>query len=276
MALAARRKREASMSVEPLRQWPAVHGALAWQPRATPQAERFIRCYSRVLPGALPALPYILARFALARYTSEQFALHAIELPLNIRNSVAKRQAEFIAGRICAQAALAEYGNGRHSVAIGSHRQPLWPAGLIGSITHNGQYAAALVCPASALLGVGIDIESVVSDDARQAMTELVVSADEAAFLRECAGTLGFDCLLTLVFSAKESFFKAAFAQVREYFDFDAVRVIAIDPARAVISLRCVRTLCPRLSEGLVVEARFELLDAATVLTAVLLDGAEL
>ncbi|UUZ50689.1 hypothetical protein LP420_13630 [Massilia sp. B-10] len=100
---------------------------------------------------------------------------------------MAKRQAEFIAGRICAQAALAEYGNGRHSVAIGSHRQPLWPAGLIGSITHNGQYAAALVCPASALLGVGIDIESVVSDDARQAMTELVVSADEAAFLRECA-----------------------------------------------------------------------------------------
>ncbi|UUZ56161.1 hypothetical protein LP419_13060 [Massilia sp. H-1] len=70
------------------------------------------------------------------------------------------------------------------------HRQPPAAAlapGLIGSITHNGQYAAALVCPASALLGVGIDIESVVSDDARQAMTELVVSADEAAFLRECA-----------------------------------------------------------------------------------------
>ncbi|HEU4842782.1 MAG TPA: 4'-phosphopantetheinyl transferase superfamily protein [Burkholderiaceae bacterium] len=258
------------MAVEPARAWPAAPAPLAWH-RAAPQGERFIRCYSRVLPGPMPALPYILARFALARYTSEQFALHAIEFPLNIRNSVAKRQAEFIAGRICAQAALTEYGGDGHCVAIGSHRQPLWPAGLIGSITHNGQYAAALVCPSHALLGVGIDIESVVSDEARQAMTELVVSPEEAHFLRGAAGTLGFDCLLTLVFSAKESFFKAAFAQVKEYFDFDAVRVIAIDPARAAISLRCVRTLCPRLPEGRVVEARFELLDSATILTAVLL-----
>jgi enterobactin synthetase component D len=241
------------------------------------EAGHFIDCVERSLPGQHAAMPYVLARFHLARFSSEQFALHAIDFPTHIRNSVPKRQAEFIAGRICAQTVLKAYGIEGQGVGIGGHREPVWPPGFVGSITHNGQYAAAVACKNIALLGMGMDIETVIDDDARAAMVELVVSATELAYLQQMAAsgacTLGFDRLLTIVFSAKESFFKAAFAHVREYFDFDAAHVYEIDPARQLIRFRCVHALSAHLPRGRECVAYFELLDAASILTVVLLQG---
>lgn len=228
----------------------------------------FIRCRTASLPGS-PALPYVLARYELGKYSCDQFARHAIAFPPHISKSVAKRQAEFLAGRLCARLALEALGHEGSDVATGSHRQPIWPAGLVGSITHSGEYAAALVRPGTARHGVGIDIERRVDDGGRQALSELAVTRDEAAFLRGHAGMLDFDWLLTVVFSAKESFFKAAFAQVGEFFDFDAVRVSRIDIPGGTIDMACTRTLSPHLLQGQVCAAHVEFLDGASVLTAV-------
>lgn len=246
-----------------------IRAASAGVPPAS--ADRFIRCVVRSLPGAQPALSYVLAQFQLAHYDPGLFAVHAIDCPPNILNSVPKRQAEYFAGRLCAQAVLRDHGHDNYHVATGAQREPVWPPGLIGSITHNEQYSAALVCRQSALLGVGIDIESIVDGEARLAMIEMIVSPQEAAYLRAQAASLSFDCLLTLVFSAKESFFKAAFAQVHQYFDFDAVRVEHIDVERRLIRLRSAYTLCERLREDNIYLARFDMLDHGAILTAVLL-----
>lgn len=231
----------------------------------------FLHKVARVLPQDHARLPYFLARFQLDLFAPELFARHGIDYPVHIRNSVAKRQAEFIAGRLCAQSILAAYGQANHPVAIGSHREPLWPPGFIGSITHNGQYAAAVACPRRQLLGVGIDIETVIQHDARQAMMALVVSARETALLRALEGELDFDCLLTLVFSAKESFFKAAFAQVQAYFDFDALELTGLDPEQRLIHFRCTGALAESLPAGHPCQAHFDFLDHGSVFTVVVL-----
>jgi enterobactin synthetase component D len=235
-------------------------------------SDRFICCDLRILPGtAMPALHYILARFQLARYTPEHYSQYGIDFPLDIRNSVPKRQAEFIAGRVCAQASLQLYGHPNYRVSSGSHREPVWPPGFVGSITHSGKYAAALVSPDCALMGMGIDIEAIVRSQDRQALEALVVSAEEVVYLTANCGELSYECLLTLVFSAKESFFKAAFAYVQRYFGFDALRVEHIDRERRIICLRAVFALCEGFPEGRLYRAAYEFIENSSILTVVLL-----
>jgi enterobactin synthetase component D len=228
----------------------------------------FIRCDERVLPGT-QGLPFVLARYQLSRYSSAQFIRHGIEFPLNIRNSVNKRQAEFMAGRLCAKLALEAHGHWNVNIAAGTHRQPLWPAGLVGSITHNSDYAAALVCARTTQLGVGIDIEHRVDDNARHALHDLVLMPAEASLLRSKAGIVDFNWLLTIVFSAKESFYKASFNQVGDYFGFDAVRVADIDIPNGSIDMVCTRTLSTGLRQGQLSLAHFAFLDTSSILTTV-------
>jgi enterobactin synthetase component D len=243
----------------------------AWMPGAAREGDTFFAGAARVLPRADAALPYFLARFRAGLFAPDLFERHAIDFPLHIRNSVLKRQAEFMAGRLCARAILDSYGLGRHVVSVGQHREPLWPDGYIGSITHSGQYAAAIACPDAAVVGVGIDIETIIQSEGRQAMMDLVVCAEELVYLRNSGSTLGIDCLLTLVFSAKESFFKAAFPQVKGYFDFDAVQVFHIDEVSRIIHFRCVQTLSELLPAGQEHGAHFDFIGDTSVFTAVLL-----
>jgi 4'-phosphopantetheinyl transferase EntD len=237
--------------------------------------EHFFASITKVLPHADASLPYFLARFQMGLFTPELFERHAIDYPRHIQNSVVKRQAEFIAGRLCARSILDMYGHGQHVVSVGSHREPLWPTGFIGSITHSGQYAAAIACPDVNIAGIGIDIETIINDDSRQAMIDLVAGADEVRYLLAHPGSIGFDGLLTLVFSVKESFFKAAFPQVRAYFDFDAVRVFDIDPELRTIRFHCEQDLSEQLRRGQTYLAHYDFIGDTSVFTAVLLTRAK-
>lgn len=230
----------------------------------------FIQPVLAGLPAAQPGLRYCVAAYQVERFSERLFDLYGVPFPAEVRNSVAKRRAEFLAGRVCAHAMLASCGVVAPVVGTGAHHQPLWPAGFIGSITHNGSYAAAVACRGDRLAGIGIDIESEIGDALSSAM-EIVVSPDEIAYLGTRPGGLRFETLLTLVFSAKESFFKAAFSQVNAYFDFSALQAFEIDTQSRRIRFRCTRTLSVALQEGLVIEAHFAFLDVSTLLTSVCL-----
>ncbi len=233
--------------------------------------ERFFASITKVLPNEDASLPYFLARFQMGLFTPELFEQHGIDYPRHIQNSVVKRQAEFIAGRLCARSILDIYGHGKHVVSVGSHREPQWPEGFIGSITHSGQFAAAIACPAKNIVGIGIDLETIINDDSRPAMIDLVASADEVRYLQCHPGGMSFDGLLTLVFSVKESFFKAAFPQVKAYFDFDAVSVREIDLAHRTIRFDCEQDLSEQLRRGQGFLAHFEFIGDTSVFTAVML-----
>jgi 4'-phosphopantetheinyl transferase EntD len=76
-----------------------------------------------------------------------------------VTNAVAKRRREFGTVRHLARQALAELGIGPVPVLPGDQRAPIWPAGIVGSMTHCNGYRAAVVARTSDVHSVGIDAE---------------------------------------------------------------------------------------------------------------------
>lgn len=150
-----------------------------------------------------------------------------------------KRKAEHLAGRIAAVHALTEFGE-KGVPAIGDNREPLWPAGLHGSITHCGTTALAVV----ALKPVGIDMETVFSAEMADELATEIVTPEEYQHLRE--SELPFPLALTVVFSAKESLYKALSPLTKTVPGFTSVRVSALDAQH--ITLTCLADFSPQLA----------------------------
>src|SRR5690242_5958922 len=83
-----------------------------------------------------------------------------------VAGAVAARRAEFAAGRSAARRALAELGIGPVALPVGERRMPVWPTGIVGSITHCVGLAAAAVAWADDLAALGIDVEPAIALDA--------------------------------------------------------------------------------------------------------------
>ncbi len=130
-----------------------------------------------------------------------------------------KRKADHLAGRLAAFYAL----NRKTIPGIGSSGEPLWPAGMSGSISHSGTQAVA-ICRENSL--VGIDCEAIIDESEAREIQDGVIDSREAQLLAECG--LPFDLAFTLTFSAKESLFKALFPQVQAWMGFDSARVTAL------------------------------------------------
>ena len=77
----------------------------------------------------------------------------------SLGRAVEKRRREFITGRACARAALAHLGFDPVAIATGSYGEPLWPAGIVGSITHCRGYRASAVANVDEHGAIGIDAE---------------------------------------------------------------------------------------------------------------------
>ncbi|MBT8215220.1 MAG: 4'-phosphopantetheinyl transferase superfamily protein [Acidimicrobiia bacterium] len=143
------------------------------------------------------------------------------EMALLPSRAVIARQDAFRLGRAAAHEALAAIGRDDKPVTIGDEREPVWPAGVVGSISHAADVAVALVAPAGETPGIGIDVES------RRYAPELnqhVPRPEERAWLEEADAEERHDRLLAL-FSAKEAIFKAFYPRVGRFFGFEAASV---------------------------------------------------
>jgi 4'-phosphopantetheinyl transferase EntD len=112
---------------------------------------------------------------------------------------VANRVAEFAAGRVAARRALAALGVGPVVIPVGERRLPVWPTGVVGSITHCAGMVAAAVAWLEDLTAIGIDGEPAVPLEP-DIVEAVATPAERAALADELAATV--------VFSAKESFYK--------------------------------------------------------------------
>lgn len=139
-----------------------------------------------------------------------------------------KRKADHLAGRIAAFHAL----NRQAIPAIGSSGEPLWPAGISGSLSHSGTQAVA-ICRESGLIGV--DCEAIIDESEAREIQGGVIDVQEARVLAECG--LPFALAFTLAFSAKESLFKALFPQVQAWMGFESARVTALTNDTLTLSL---------------------------------------
>nr|AZF85904.1 4'-phosphopantetheinyl transferase [Catenulispora sp.] len=144
-------------------------------------------------------------------------------------DAVPKRRLEFATARRCARSALAGLGFPAAPIPAGASREPCWPPGVVGTITHCSGYRAAVVAWSKRLLTVGVDaephgplppgaLESIALDSEVRALSRL----------HEDVPGIHWDRLL---FSAKESVYKAWFPLARRWLDFDSA-VVTFD-ARA-------------------------------------------
>lgn len=219
---------------------------------------------------AIPAggiTPVHLVRFTLEQFAPAAFDAYGIACPPAIARSVKKRQAEFFFGRLAARLALEPHGMGHREVASGASREPVWPAAIAGSISHNQRYAAAVAMQRTRHLGIGIDIESIIPDELQGSLIGHVVSPTELDYLRNLDPSEDLGSLLTLVFSAKESFFKAAFHEVGHFFDFDAVRIEQICLDTRALTLVIQQSLSLRLAAGTAVTVFFCRIDHDNIFT---------
>jgi 4'-phosphopantetheinyl transferase EntD len=231
----------------------------------------FIQTSLSLLADSEECIPAAIARFDVEAFSPALFAEHGMECPPALRGKPGKRLSEYLAGRICARAVLDLHGHPGYVLLAADNRAPLWPADIVGSITHNRHYAAATAYPRRNMAGMGIDIETVIAEEKIAAIGSAIMTPGELACLHGMAQGAALARLVTAVFSAKESFFKAAFAEVNRWFDFDAVELVQVDPPQSTLAFRCVADLSPRLARGTRFSASLRMLDASTVLTAVLL-----
>lgn len=133
-----------------------------------------------------------------------------------VARAVASRRREVTISRTCARRALAGLGYAEVPVGRGPKREPVWPEGVVGSITHRAEYCAAAVASTLDFLAVGIDAEP--NGQLPSGVFDRVSTpAERAALARLPDSGVHWDRLL---FSAKESVYKAWFPLTRRWLGF--------------------------------------------------------
>jgi enterobactin synthetase component D len=165
------------------------------------------------------------AGFAVVDHEAIIAELVALEVEGMPTRAVAKRRAEFLAGRWAARTALLALGVD----AVPSRNEdgsPHWPEQITGSISHGAERALCAVARASDFRSIGIDTERLMGETASNELRARICSDEERAVL---AG--GIDApehhLITFAFSAKESLYKCLYPLMGRFMDFGAARVLA-------------------------------------------------
>lgn len=159
---------------------------------------------------------------------------NALVLPESLNKAVPKRQREYLAGRRCANEALSRAGfPNEFYPAMGTDRLPMWPEQWLGSISHSGDHAIAVAAPTQRCSALGIDIQEQASEKTMNAIGSMIARPEELLPI----GDLGLHAKLLLIFSAKESLYKALYPQVRKIQEFEAARLIQADVQTLVFEL---------------------------------------
>jgi 4'-phosphopantetheinyl transferase EntD len=138
----------------------------------------------------------------------------------SLGRAVGRRRREFTTGRACTREALARLGLPPTAVGSGTRGEPLWPAGVVGSITHCDGYRACAVAHARDVRALGVDAE--VHAPLPADVLDVVASPAERRALSEHPEGLPWDRLL---FSAKEAVFKAWYPLTGRELDFEDVEL---------------------------------------------------
>jgi enterobactin synthetase component D len=156
----------------------------------------------------------------------------------NIDHFHPERKNEFLLGRLCASKAFEKhFSKEQLSILSNVDRAPIWPVGVVGSITHNASWVGACVSEQKLLLGVGIDFE--LMGRVKLEISRHVLTSED---LKE-HDSLNAVELLTIIFSAKESLYKALYPIVQSYFGFNSAAVKEIDVTKGIFKIELVKQI---------------------------------
>jgi 4'-phosphopantetheinyl transferase EntD len=136
--------------------------------------------------------------------------------------AVPKRVREFAAGRLCARRALAEFGIVDFPIRVAADRQPIWPASMVGSITHTAGFCAAAAAERRLTDALGLDCEVV--GDVKADLWPRICAPAELEWVASLPAAERA-AAVTLIFAAKEAFYKCQYPLVSERLHFHDVRI---------------------------------------------------
>ena len=174
----------------------------------------------------------------------------------HLGRAVPKRRQEFAAGRLCARRALAEFGMPDFPVRVAEDRQPIWPDSMAGSITHTAGFCAAVVAERRRIQALGLDSELV--GDVKPEIWPHICLPDEIAWLRSLPASEQAPAA-TLIFSAKEAFYKCQYPVVHERLDFPDVRIEAAEwgASEGVFRIHPTRSIAIAAQRSLPMQGRY-------------------
>jgi enterobactin synthetase component D len=207
---------------------PAASSSPLEDMREMPASEIF----ANLFPRPVAAVAVRLTQEAYAMFPEEEAA---------VVKAVAKRRIEFAAGRHCARLAMAQLGIAPRALLRGADRAPVWPDGIVGSITHSTGLCAALAALKRDYRSLGIDMEPVGAVDPELARD--VLCAHELACVEDTDWP-------TLAFCLKEAAYKAFFPQVRKLIGFHDMRLAVAPHDRSFRAF-------PRIADAVPLEGRY-------------------
>ena len=191
--------------------------------------------------------------YAAAHFHHGLFAAHGVAFPDKLSKAVNKRQADYLAGRALVNRAFAALELPPQTVNSGPDRAPIWPEGVTGSISHTST-SCACILSRNTDLRIGIDIETDLSARGDKAVRKIALRDDERRLIDAQANTLH---LPALIFSAKETLFKALYPIVQDFFGFDCAQIKTL-PGDQHIRLHLAQPLHPMLPAGAAFDIRYQ------------------
>lgn len=168
-----------------------------------------------LLPSGTAACLVPISDSPIVHYPEEAAILHTFS---------AKRRREFLTGRACARAAMAALGRSAQPIGMKADGGPLWPEGVVGSISHTSDYCIAVVAKSERFRSIGVDLE------VAMAMSPAVATV---ALTEAELDSYGANDGVTTLFAIKEAFFKAYHPLVGTLIDFRDVEVDLLRDGRS-------------------------------------------
>jgi enterobactin synthetase component D len=188
------------------------------------------------------------------------------------QRAVPKRKAEHVAGRLCINWCYQMLTNQTPPIIHSdNHGCPIWPFPFKGSISHsNGMAVGALINKAN-ILSLGVDVETILDDKTTKNIFGMILTpAEQAIHINPVSEKMTFNSYVTLIFSAKESIYKALYPLVKHFFDFSAASVTSVNGSKIKFTLHS--QALPEIFDKTLIEVAYKFENNRVLTTCVVED----
>lgn len=213
---------------------------------ATPDKNTFLGDHSRIDLGWQDTV-LLIAPFNMSRYSDASFDVLDVEMPQSMVSAIDKRKADFLAGRALTNRALKLLDRPVENIPIGTNRAPIWPVGIAGSITHSLRMCGCLMTTQRDLL-VGVDLEGKMKPSSLKAARKIALSESDRVHV-DTQTDIDPETLTAMIFSAKETLYKALHPIAQTFFGFEAATLTSL-PNGTTFDLSLTQNIHPILRSG--------------------------
>lgn len=193
-------------------------------------------------------------RFDVQRFDDALSETLALPFPARLNQAVKKRRAEYLASRFLAREVMQRLGHHQFILGNAPDRSPCWPDGIAASLSHSDGIAVLAATPQP--LCLGIDVERIMKAETAEETADILMTRAEKQ--RLLALPLCFANAATLLFSLKESLYKALWPVLHQPMDFQQAALVEVDLSEQRARLSLTHRFSDAFPAGTLLEARFQ------------------